>query len=199
MALCSIRYEYLLLFLGSYILNDLIVQITTLFIPDDIENLEKLFSKRIVIITLIFLVTLFTTNNLLKIIKEDYVDETEYPVGAVDYILENIDYKNMRIYNSYNNGSYLMLNDIPVFIDSRLDVYCSEFNDTDIFYAFIQVSLDKVYYEDIFSKYDFTHILLSTDEPIKKYIDRDSNYTVLYEDEYYTLYERHSENITIDN
>ena len=52
-----------------------------------------------------------------------------------------------------------MLNNIPVFIDSRLDVYCSEFNDTHIFYDFIQVSNGYMHYEEIFSKYNFTHIL----------------------------------------
>ena len=127
---------------------------------------------------------------LLKIIVEDYVDEELYPVGAVEYIKENLDYKNMRIYNSYNNGSYLMLNEIPVFIDSRLDVYCSEFNDTDVFYDFTQVSLGKVNYEDVFKKYDFTHILIYNTDIIYNYIKLDHNYKVLYEDKNFTLYER---------
>lgn len=96
----------------------------------------------------------------------------------------------MRIYNSYNNGSYLMLNDIPIFIDSRLDVYCSEFNDTDVFYDYVQVAQGKQNYEDIFTKNDFTHILIYNDEIIYNYIKNDENYKVLYEDEYFTLYER---------
>ena len=108
----------------------------------------------------------------------------------VDYIKENIDYKNMRIYNSYDNGSYLMLNDIPVFIDSRLDVYCSEFNDTDVFKDYIYVTAGKANYENIFSKYDFTHILLYKKEIANQYITNDTNYKLLYEDEYFSFYQK---------
>lgn len=118
------------------------------------------------------------------------MNEKLYPVGATEYIKENLDYKNMRIYNTYNFGSYLMLNDIPVFIDSRLDVYCSEFNDTDVFYDSIQVLSSRVNYEEIFTKYDCTHILINKDNPIAVYIEKDNNYKVLYEDEYFVLYDR---------
>ena len=65
------------------------------------------------------------------------------------YIKNNLEYEKIRIFNSYNNGSYLMLNNIPVFIDSRLDVYCSEFNDPDIFYDFIQASTGNINYNEI--------------------------------------------------
>jgi hypothetical protein len=83
-----------------------------------------------------------------------------------------------------------MLNDIPVFIDSRLDVYCSEFNDTDVFHDYIYATQGMEYYEDIFSKYDFTHVLLYKNELLNKYIPKDSNYKLLYEDDYFSLYER---------
>ena len=39
---------------------------------------------------------------------------------------ENINVDEMRIFNEYNFGSYLLLNDIPVFIDSRADLYTKE-------------------------------------------------------------------------
>ncbi len=83
-----------------------------------------------------------------------------------------------------------MLNDIPVFIDSRLDVYCSEFNDTDIFYDFIQISNGNKHYDEVFEKYDFTHILLQPEDRVQQYICKDENYKMIYEDEYYVLYEK---------
>ena len=48
----------------------------------------------------------------------------------------------------------------------------------------------EVYYEDVFSKYNFTHILLYDDETINLYIKHDNNYKLLYEDENFSLYER---------
>lgn len=190
MTIISARYVYLLVFLGSYVLMDLIAQCIAKFIPEDMQKLENILVSKKEIIILSILIILFVLPEFLEIIVEDYVDEELYPVGAVEYIKENLDYKNMRIYNSYNNGSYLMLNEIPVFIDSRLDVYCSEFNDTDVFYDFTQVSLGKVNYEDVFKKYDFTHILIYNTDIIYNYIKLDHNYKVLYEDENFTLYER---------
>lgn len=190
MALSSQRYVYLLVLLGSFVLNDLIVQATNLLIKNDIETLEKIFSNTISAIILIFLTTIFSVSNFLDIKSTNYVNEKVYPVAAVEYIKNNLDYKNIRIYNSYNNGSYLMLNEIPVFIDSRLDVYCSEFNDTDIFYDFIQVANANAHYDKVFEKYDFTHILLQTEDKIVDYINKDKNYNIIYEDEYYILYEK---------
>ena len=106
------------------------------------------------------------------------------------YIKNNLDYRNIRIYNSYDYGSYLMFNDIPVFIDSRLDVYSSEFNDTDIFRDFIYVQYGKKNYEEIFTKYDFSHIILKSDSIVNQYISCDSNYRIIYQDSNFSLYER---------
>jgi len=190
MTISSVRYVYLLVFLGSYVLTDLLSQCVNEFIPEDMKSLEKICINPIGTISLILLVIIFSTSKFLIRMEDQYVDEKLYPIGATEYIKNNLDYKNMRIYNSYNNGSYLMLNDIPVFIDSRLDVYCSEFNDTDVFYDYVQVAQGKQNYEDVFTKNDFTHILIYNDEIIYNYIKNDENYKVLYEDEYFTLYER---------
>lgn len=190
MALSSARYVYLLVFLGSFVINDLMTQATNLLIKDDIEALEKFFSHKVPAILTIIFVAILSTSMFLDNLKTDYVDEEAYPVAAVKYIKENLDVENIRIFNHYNNGSYLMLNDIPVFIDSRLDVYCSEFNDTDIFYDFIQVSTGNKNYNEIFEKYDFTHILLKPDDKAQQYICKDSNYNIIFEDENYILYEK---------
>lgn len=191
MGLCSNRYAFLLVFIGSYVLNDVVISATNLLIRDDIDILEKIFSSKIAFLVLVFLVTIFTTNHLLDMSQHDYAKEDMYPVKAVEYIKENLDYENIRIYNSYNFGSYLMFHDIPVFIDSRLDVYCSEFNDTDIFYDYIYISNGVGHYEDVFDKYDFTHILLYTDEITTPYLKADIGYDVIYEDENFTLFEKH--------
>ena len=190
MALSSNRYIYLLVFLGSFVLNDLITQATNLLIKDDIEALEKFFSNTICGIITIAFISIFSVSTFLDTIQCSYVDQKEYPVAAVKYIKENLDYKNIKIFNSYNNGSYLMLNDIPVFIDSRLDVYCSEFNDTDIFYDFIKVTTGEKNYKEVFNKYNFTHILLKPSEKIQQYICEDSNYNIIFEDKNYILYEK---------
>lgn len=47
MTLQSGRYVYLLVFLGSYVLTDLITQILNMTIPDDIESLNNFFASKL--------------------------------------------------------------------------------------------------------------------------------------------------------
>ena len=190
MALSSARYSYLLVLIGAYVLINLISQALNILIQDDVEILEKIFSSIPGACVLIILVSIFSTSFFLEKINKSYVNTKLYPVEAVDYIKKHLDYKNIRIYNSYNIGSYLMLNDIPVFIDSRLDVYCSEFNNTDIFYDFIQTDSGFKHYDETFEKYDFTHILLKHNDIPNQYIRKDNNYKIIHEDKNFVLYEK---------
>lgn len=190
MTLTSKRYITLLIFLGSYVIADLINQAFNIYVTNDTKVFEKFLTSNIIVFFIISSCITYTIYKLINNRNTEFFSNKNYPINATQYILENIDYKKMRIYNDYDFGSYLMLNEIPVFIDSRLDVYCSEFNHTDIFKDFISIKSDTQYYEDIFTKYDFTHILLKNDELILKYLKRDTKYNVIYEDEYFTLFER---------
>ena len=90
-------------------------------------------------VVLICVMGLFSLNYMEPKIKlkQSYIDETAYPVKACDYILNEsgIDLSKARFYNEYNYGSYMLFRGIPVFIDSRADLYSPEFNglDEDIF------------------------------------------------------------------
>ena len=97
----------------------------------------------------------------------------------------------MRIYNEYNFGSYLLLNDIPVFIDSRADLYAPEFNPgCTVFDDFINTSSVDIYPEETFEKYNITHIILENNGAINTIVSGSHDYNVLYTDDYFTIYER---------
>lgn len=129
------------------------------------------------------------------------VNESSYPVKACDYILENLDISNMRLFNEYNYGSYLLFRGIPVFIDSRADLYTPEFNGTknedgeyegrDIFSDYINISNISTYYENKFDKYDITHVLIKDNTKLNMFLSRDKErYKELYSDDNFVLYER---------
>ena len=125
---------------------------------------------------------------------DDYIDESTYPVQACDYILENIDLGKAKFYNEYNYGSYMLYRGIPVFIDSRADLYAPEFSgkEDDIFMDFIETSGISVFYEDTFEKYGITHVITYSNSKMNMIIEKtnDPNYNKLYEDKYFTIYER---------
>ena len=125
----------------------------------------------------------------------EYVDSSTYPVSACDYILENINLENARFYNEYNYGSYMLYRGIPVFIDSRADLYAPEFSgneDEDIFTDFINTSGISKFYEDTFKKYNITHIISYKKSKTNMIITKtkDKNYKELYTDDNFIIYER---------
>ena len=133
-------------------------------------------------------------------INNELVNSSSYPVKAADYILEELDINNMRLFNEYNYGSYLLYRGIPVFIDSRADLYAPEFNGKknadgkydgrDIFSDYINTSNITKYYEETFEKYKITHVILKTNTKLNMLISRDENYKELYKDNSFVIYER---------
>ncbi len=131
--------------------------------------------------------------------KDKFVNSASYPVDAATYILENIDTKNMKLFNEYNYGSYLLFRGIPVFIDSRADLYAPEFNKgnneegRDIFSDYINTSNISSYYESQFDKYDITHVIIGKKSKLNMFLSKDGNYKELYSDNYFVVYDRLSE------
>ena len=138
---------------------------------------------------------LVSYNNIKPKLKDKFIDSNSYPVAACDYILENIDLKNARFYNEYNYGSYMIFRGIPVFIDSRADLYAPEFSgksNEDVFTDFINTSGIGTFYEDTFEKYKITHIICYKRSKMNMIITKteDSHYNELYSDDNFVIYER---------
>ncbi len=120
--------------------------------------------------------------------KDFYINKEVYPVDMVNYIKENMDYENMRIYNEYNFGSYMLLNGVKVFIDSRCDLYNDAFNKgINVFDDYMQI---EGMYKLVFDNYKITHALLYRENYLNVILDLDPNYKVIHEDKNYVLYER---------
>ena len=155
------------------------------------KKIEKFFTSKRGIITLLIYLLFITIIVIPRNINKEYINKQDYPVEATKYIKENIDYKNIRIFNDYNIGSYLILNDIKVFIDSRSDLYTKSYNKKeDIFQDFINVNSINVYYEDIFDKYSIDYILINNNSSLSMLLLHDENYNTIYSDNYFILYKR---------
>ena len=131
-------------------------------------------------------------------LNDKFIDERKYPVAAADWMLENLDVKNIKLYNEYNYGSYLLFRGIPVFIDSRADLYAPEFNKKDgeegrdIFSDYINISSIGTYYETKFEKYGITHVIVVNNAKLNMFLSRDENYKQLYKDDNFIIYERNT-------
>ncbi|MCI9287025.1 MAG: hypothetical protein HFJ57_03460 [Clostridia bacterium] len=193
LALMSRRQLSMLVLLGVYSINRLL---TDLFYKYDKEGLTKFteiiasgFGKIITILLIVLLsIAIYKSQ-----IGDKFIDANEYPVEASKYIKEQLNLEEIRLYNEYNYGSYLLYEGIPVFIDSRADLYTPEFNgdkDKDVFTDFIRTSALNVHYETIFNKYDITHLIIPNNAKINLFVSKDDNYKELYKDSQFVIYER---------
>ena len=156
----------------------------------DIDKLLfKLISKKIYAILILILIIVLSGLGLKKQLSKPYVDDINFPIEATEYIKKNLDYKNIRLYNEYNYGSYLLFNDIPVFIDSRADLYTKPFSklDYDVFDDFMNIDNN---FEEKFDFYRITHVLIHRQGSLYLNLVFNKKYKVLYEDSVFVLYER---------
>ena len=180
------------------VLANLISQLVENYDKETFKKLEQFVVGWFGGLVVICLFIIISTNLLKNNIRADYVDTSSYPVEASDWILSNLDVKNMKLYNEYNYGSYLLFRGIPVFIDSRCDLYTPEFNEDldngiegrDIFSDALNIAGVAVNYENKFEQYGVTHIILYENAKLAMILEDDSNYKKLYEEGNFVIFER---------
>ncbi len=116
--------------------------------------------------------------------------KVNYPYESVKYIKENLDYKNIKLHNSFNFGSYLEFYDIPVFIDSRAEVYMKEYNGgKDIINDYLKSKRYKTY-KMYFNAYGFEYALVDRSDDIYKILMDDEDFELIFQETYYALLKR---------
>ena len=196
----SKRQSTMFVLIGSVIINRIILEAFETYFK---KGSEKFILKEMTSKVCIFILSAFVLGVSLHFVaqkkNDKIIDEISYPIAACDYILENIDLKNSKFYNDYNYGSYMLYRGIPVFIDSRADLYAPEFNSPtgkvkdgkDIFMDFINVSNIGTYYDTVFDKYEMTHVITTKASKIAMLISKrnDSKYKEVYSDDRFVIYE----------
>ena len=140
---------------------------------------------------IILTMALISIDMLKPIIKSPYVDESSYPVKAADWMIANLDVENIKLYNEYNYGSYLLFRGIPVFVDSRADLYAPEFNGKkDIFSDALNIAGIALNYKTAFKDYGVTHVITYSNAKLAMLLEDDSNYKNIYNDDHFKIFEK---------
>ena len=194
----SRRQVSLLVLIGVFIFAKWIEYLVNKYDKEGSIKFMKLVNTIVGKVITIALVVLICFVFIKPKINDKFIDERKYPVAAADWMLENLDVKNIKLYNEYNYGSYLLFRGIPVFIDSRADLYAPEFNKKDgeegrdIFSDYINISSIGTYYETKFEKYGITHVIVVNNAKLNMFLSRDENYKQLYKDDNFVIYERNA-------
>lgn len=136
---------------------------------------------------LIITILLVLSGMKLPLSEDKFIVKEFYPVKACDYILENFELENTRFYNEYGIGSYMLYREIPVFIDSRSDLYTKPFNKKiNIFDDYMDTTL--LINKEIIEKYDFDYGLTSKEDKTVYEIFKEY-YSIEYEDDDFVIFD----------
>ena len=128
-----------------------------------------------IFVVLVFIILTITivipqANNSFKRISDD----------MIKYLKEK---ENLVLYNSYNLGGYLIYKDIPVFIDSRADIYINcNFSDV--------CQIEKGYQPNLLEKYNFNTLIIENKSGAYSYLKNNDNYELYMQDKNNSLFIR---------
>lgn len=192
------RQTSMFIIFGSAIFANWVSEFLNKYDKNGTMEFQRIMTSALGTIATMLIIALCMIIEIKGQINDKYISESSYPVQAAEYIKNNIDMSNMRLYNEYNYGSYLIYEGIPVFIDSRCDLYTPQFNKTedypngrDIFTDYINTSNISRDYEKTFNEYDITHIILYKNAKLAMLLNKDpEHYIKLYTDDHFVIYQR---------
>lgn len=162
----------------------------------EFKKIKSFFNKinwTIIYPILIILIGALYINLINKVdyLHSDFYIRDYFPYKSVKYLKEKTDYKNITIYNDFNYGSYMEFYDIPVFIDSRAEVYIKELNGgKDVFSDWVKTN-DLEEWKKVFKKYDFEYALVEKYSNIGFSLQNDKDYKkIMEENDTYVLYQK---------
>ena len=190
MSILAYRNLAFLYTIGAFVIGKYLTSFFEIYDKDNLlDKLSLYLQKKNVFILVVFIVFIFSMANYSKKINEPYIDESQYPISAVNYIKTYLDYDNLKVFNHFNFGSYMELNGIKAFIDSRSEIYCKEFNNTEVLQDWYETTVaQKQHYNKLFKKYNIDYAILYNIEMLNIYMAEDNNYIKIYCDDYFSIY-----------
>lgn len=206
LALNARRQVSMFLVICTPILAKLIGEIFEKYAPKLQEDLIKIitnFYGKVIFATIVIIISI---QEFKPKLNEQYYTNQDYPIYAAEWIKENLDYKNIKLFNEYNYGSYLIYEGIPVMIDSRCDLYTPQYNTKtgnpadgqDIFMDVQNVATGDAKYNEVFDQYGITHVITYSDSSLNKKLKSNSDYKKIYpttleqkmQDDRFVIYEK---------
>ena len=170
---------FIILGIKSFRFSNYIYIVSSFFIFNYIEKRENDKNTNIILITIsIILLVLFILNiSTIKMII------SLKPIS--NKMITTIKKENpKRLFNLYDDGGYLISNEIKVFIDGRADLY-SKYNYKD----YINIS-NNINTKELINKYSFDYFLVNNKYKINDYLKNNADYIIVLKDNNNILYKK---------
>ena len=183
---------------GCFILVKMIASFLNKYDAKLCDKIMRIATRPIGTILILAIVGYISFDLYYPIKDNEYISEATYPVAASKWIKENLDLSELKLYNEYNYGSYLLYEGIPVFIDSRCDLYSPEFNEDsknnvagrDIFSDALNIAGIAVNYDVKFKEYGVNHIISYSNSKLSMLLSNDEKYRQIYDDGIFKIFSR---------
>ena len=147
----------------------------------------KAIKGTLLIMFILITITLLSGYMLNKEAK--YVPDDRNPVKAVKFLKQTLSEED-RVFNHYNWGAYLMLNNIKVYMDSRCDLYTKEYSKTDIADDYNKLMGCDKDYKEIIQKYDINIFVIPVDASLATLLEENDEFEKIYTDELAVVYKQ---------
>lgn len=184
MAFTAIRYVSLFVICSAVVLR-YVYKIKDI-LKFKAEDMKAMRATCVILLVLVIL-TLLSGYMINKEVA--YIPIDCYPVQATEFLKQELKPED-RIFNYYDWGSYLMLNDIKVYIDSRCDLYTKEYNGTDIAEDHNKLMDCSSEYKDIIKKYDINMFIIPVDTSLATLLEENTEFKCIYKDEVAIIYKQ---------
>jgi hypothetical protein len=204
----TIKIHELLLLLGTFFMSTMSIRhfslliITSVVLMPHIESIYNRINKyefsfinslkmgfvpmNIIIISFYIFIVSYLIVDIKNRLNEP-LPSNIYPINATNYIKNNIS-SNAHILNQYFFGSYLMFNDIKVFVDSRCDLYNEEYNkNVTIFKDYINLIYKRVDYRNVVNKYNIDYLMFNNNYSFLSTVLNNPNNIIVYKDNQVTI------------
>lgn len=169
---------FIVLGIKSFRFSNYIYIVSSFFIFNYIEKRDDDKNTNIILITMsmiLFIVFILNIPTIKKTISIKPISNKMISIIKKE--------KPKRLFNSYDDGGYLISKDIRVFIDGRADLY-SKYNYKD----YINIS-NNINTKKLINKYKFDYFLVNNKYKINDYL-KNNNYTIILKDNNSILYKK---------
>lgn len=199
------RFRYILLTLGTTILTLMNIKSIPYFVIGSViplayflknkassitfSNSNKKKDRNLIVILVVFLILIFIT--CIFAISAEYDEKNDYPPlkDAIDSLANSENRENIVLYTDYYNGGYAEYVGIKCYIDARAEVFLETINKKEnIFNEFIELQNGKLHYKDFLQKYNFTHLLVGSDDTLEVFLSQDPKYYPIYKNDKGKIY-----------
>ncbi len=199
----SLRHTAFLFTIAFLPLLRLLFDWSTRANPSFFDAVTKFTPTRLILATCLVLAAL----NFAKELHKPLLDKYYTPIEAVSFLktyypeLSNLDLNStrainiespVRLFNEYNIGAYLLEQDIPVFIDSRANIYTKPFSsnlESDIFSDSVEIINGSEESFELINKYRLSTFLLYKETALAHVLAHDSSYNEIYSDDTFVIFE----------